>query len=490
MPPGQGIVAAERWPVPFALGVLALLVYGNALRNGFVLDDRGIILEHPLVRDPASAWRAFITPYWPAAIGGGQYRPLGILSFALDRAIAGPSAMWYHAVNVVWHGAATLLFWQWGRGFLAPAGALAAAAVFAVHPVHVEAVANVVGRLELMAAAFVFAALVAHQRGSRLAPLWYALALLSKEHAVVFLPLALLAPQARPASRAPRATRASLTAALRSPWSAYGAVTFVWLAVMLLVVRGHPPVRSAVYLDLSIGERLLTVVSVAPEYVRLLLLPLHLSADYEPGVLQPAHGVTGAVILGAVVLVACAWLAIRAWRTDRVAAFALLCVPIALAPVSNVFFVSGVALAERTLYLPSAGVALLGGWAVQRLGERRMAALVAVAVTVIGATGLRTWLRTPVWRDPRTFAITLLEDHPESYRGHWVAGRVLLAAGDLSAAQREFTLARRIYGRDDTLNREAARVDSAIHQRQQTASAPANGSASAPLLMSPRERER
>jgi hypothetical protein len=180
-----GIIAEGRWPVPLALAVLALLAYANALANGFVLDDRGIVLDNPLVREPGTAWRAFLTPYWPAAIGGGQYRPLGILSFVLDGAIAGPSAMWYHAVNVAWHAAATVLLWVWIRGFLAPAGALVAAALFAVHPVHVEAVANVVGRLELMAAAFIFAALVAHRRGSWFAPLLFACALLSKEHAVV-----------------------------------------------------------------------------------------------------------------------------------------------------------------------------------------------------------------------------------------------------------------------------------------------------------------
>lgn len=456
MPPRQNLLAAERWPVTFALGLLAVLVYGNALRNGFVLDDRGIVLDHPLVRDPASAWRAFVSPYWPSAIGGGQYRPLGIISFALDRAIAGPSAMWYHAVNVLWHAAATVLLWQWTRGFLAPAGALAAAALFAVHPVHVEAVANVVGRLELMAAAFVFAALIAHRNGSRLAPLWYALALLSKEHAVVFLGLALVAPRS-----APRARRL---------WVAYGAVTLAWLALMAFVVRGHPPVTSAVFLDRSTFERLLTVLSVVPEYLRLLAFPLHLSADYEPGVIQPASGVTAGVVLGTTLIAAYAWIAFRAWRGERVAAFALLSIPIALAPVSNVFFATGVALAERTLYLPSAGVCLLAGWMVQRAGERRMQAIVVVGITLLTAGATRTWLRTPVWHDARTFAITLLEDHPESYRGHWVAGRVLLAAGDIAGAHRELTLARRIYGRDDKLNREARSVDSLLQQRGQAVS--------------------
>lgn len=99
-----------------------------------------------------------------------------------------------------------------------------------------------------------------------------------------------------------------------------------------------------------------------------------------------------------------------------------------------------------------------------------MQAIVVVGITLLTAGATRTWLRTPVWHDARTFAITLLEDHPESYRGHWVAGRVLLAAGDIAGAHRELTLARRIYGRDDKLNREARSVDSLLQQRGQAVS--------------------
>ena len=50
----------------------ALLVFANALANGFVLDDRGVVLDNPLVRSPLGAWRAFGLPYWPDALGGGQ----------------------------------------------------------------------------------------------------------------------------------------------------------------------------------------------------------------------------------------------------------------------------------------------------------------------------------------------------------------------------------------------------------------------------------
>src|SRR5215203_1490368 len=101
----------------------AMLVYANALANGFVLDDGGVIVRNPLVTSPASAWKAFALPYWPEAIGGGQYRPLGILSFAFDWVVSGGDARWFHAVNVLWHALATLMVWLLAAELLAPVAA-------------------------------------------------------------------------------------------------------------------------------------------------------------------------------------------------------------------------------------------------------------------------------------------------------------------------------------------------------------------------------
>ena len=357
--------------------------------------------------------------------------------------------MWYHAVNVGWHLAATLLLWRFAARYLAPAGAWVAAAAFAVHPVHVEAVANVVGRLELMAAVFVLAGLIAHARRSWAAVPLFACACLSKEHAIVFLPLALashLVLDDKPAD----AIRA------RWPlWIAYLAVAGTWLGAMLFATRNDPPVISAVFAGLGTGERLLTVLSIVPEYLRLLLLPIHLSADYEPGVLTSVTRVNTSVLLGVAVLVVWVWAAVRAWRSHRVASYALIFVPIALAPVSNVFFPTGIALAERTLYLPSVGVCLIAGWLFENVRQRHREAAVALGVSLLALGAVRTWTRTAVWHDSKTYALRLLEDHPESYRAHWVAGRVLRAAGNLDAARREYAIALRINPRDAAMTREA-----------------------------------
>jgi len=445
------------------LAVVALasaLAYANALSNGFVLDDGGILLSNPLVLSPATAWRAFGLPYWPESLGWGQYRPLGIVSFALDWWISGGDARWLHAVNVVWHVAATVAVWLLAAELLAPVAALVAALVFAVHPVHVEAVANTVGRLEPMATLFVIAALLAHRRASRTAPFWFALGLLSKEGAIVFL--ALVAANDMLLERDWRAT----LRARRFQYVGYGVVVVAYAAVLFAVFNDRPlsnPARAIA--GATTSERLAMAVQVVPYYVRLLLAPAELSASYAPSVIrwQPWGSMSVLFGLGLALVAAVTIGVLLAQRRRRaVLAFAVLWIPIALAPVSNVFFVSGVVLAERTLYLASVGACLAAGAVAESFLLARARWVVAATCSVVLAFAVRTWTRTPVWRDDRAYVFALLTDHPESYEGHLVAGRVLKTANSLDEAERELTRARQLFKGDPMVYYEAA--DLAVRQ--------------------------
>jgi protein O-mannosyl-transferase len=443
-----------RFWSPIVVALVAIAAYATATANGFVLDDQGVVVDNPLVRHPADAWRAFLGPYWPAALGGGQYRPLGILAFATDWALSGGDARWFHLVNVLWHAAASLLVCVLAAELLAPAAALAAGLLFAVHPVHVEAVANTVGRLECMAAVFVLGALLAHRRARAFAPALFALALLSKEGAVVFVGLALANDLI---------LDEGIAALRRRRWlyAAYAAIVVAFVAAVLVVFRGAPIGTEARALaGATTGERLLTVASVIPHYARLLVAPFALSADYEPGVIPLATGLGGGAVLGLVLLAALIGFIAWAWRRAPVLAVAAIWIPIALAPVSNVFFTSGVILAERTLYLASVGAVLALGWMLERAAARdawRARALAGAAILAI-VFGARVWTRIPAWRDNRAYLMTLLTDHPESYRAHFMAGRVHRAAGRLDAADTELTIAYRIFPRDTALVRTLADV--------------------------------
>src|SRR5256884_7182612 len=149
------------------------------------MDDVAIIVTNPLVAEPAGVWRAFGAPYWPPDLGGHLYRPLIIAAFALDRMLDG--AVWFHAANLLWHGAAAVAVAVLARRWADTTGGLVAGVMFAVHPVHVEAVANVVGRAELMAAAFTLLSVYAaiERRSAAWSAACWVLGLLCKESAAV-----------------------------------------------------------------------------------------------------------------------------------------------------------------------------------------------------------------------------------------------------------------------------------------------------------------
>ena len=123
---------------------------------------------------------------------------------------------------------------------------------------------------------------------------------------------------------------------------------------------------------------------------------------------------------------------------------------------------SGVVLAERTLYLASVGICLAAGAGAERFLLQRPTWIAAAAVSIVLAFSVRTWTRTPVWHDDRSYVLSLLADHPESYEGHLVAGKVFKGAHALADADRELTLARRIFPRDSAIYHEAA--DLAVRQ--------------------------
>src|SRR5438093_1505067 len=136
-----------------AVMACALVPYVPALWNGFALDDLYIIVWNPLVHSVQGVWRAFAAPYWPPDLGGQMYRPLPLAAFAVDWSIARGHPGLFHAVNLLWHAGAAVVVAALARRWADnTSAALAAGLVFAVHPVHVEAVANIVGLGELMAA--------------------------------------------------------------------------------------------------------------------------------------------------------------------------------------------------------------------------------------------------------------------------------------------------------------------------------------------------
>jgi hypothetical protein len=447
----------------------ALAVYANSLGNGFAFDDEWVIEGNPVVTEGRLA-EVLETPYWPQAPEGtGNYRPLTIASFALEWAAWDGDPFGYHAVSVAAHVGVSLLVFTLLLHLVGTAGALAGGLVFAVHPVHVEAVANVVGRAELYAAAAVLGAVLLHlrgagwtgwRRGGRLAgiALLYAAGLASKEMAVTLPGLLLLLDVT-----VRRDGEGDLVRRLRASLPVYlvlGATLAGYLVVRLSVLGVWTGEAAQAGLrSLGTGGRLLAALAVWPHYLRLLVAPAELSMDYQPGVLVPSTGVDAAVVAGALILLAVVAGAVALARGRPVLALALGWFFVAVLPVSNLVVRADVMLAERTLYLPSVGLAIGVAGLVPILraaGEPRALRLGgAVGLAVLLALAGRTVTRNPTWTDTPTAIRTLAMEHPESYRALRVWGRLKEQQGDLAAATRAWEEAAALVPDDYTVNVEA-----------------------------------
>ncbi len=439
---------------------VGVVVFSGSLANGFAYDDARIVVADAGVHTLHGLETRLSKPYWPSASGAriGNWRPLTTALFAVEWVASGGSPLVFHLVDVMLHGIASALVVLLLAELMEAEAAALAGILFAVHPVHVEAVANVVGTAEPLSALFLLGAALVHLRarngyglGRALAvTLLYALAVLAKEGAVVFPLLLLLLDASRTDMDARGVGRyvrekgplyallaAVLGLFLIARWSVLGST-----------LSAPAPPGAEVLRDIP---RIWTVAQVWPQYVRLLLFPRDLASDYTPGLIPIAFGWTAAGVLGvclALTLLAGAWLAWRAGRplapgagSVRVVGLSVLWAGAALLPVANVFFLSNVLLAERTLYVASVGAAAAGGWVLAGLCRQRPRAGMLAAAVVALLLAARSATRVPVWRSTETVTSTLLAEHPRAGRA-WLDLAVRLAdRGKTQASIRAFGVA-------------------------------------------------
>jgi hypothetical protein len=421
----------------------ALALYAAGLANGFAYDDVVIIAGDPRIHSLTGIGELLTSGYWRDE-SLALYRPLTSLSFALDWSIAPDTAAWFHLVNGTLHALATALVTILLARFFAPFAALAGGLLFAVHPVHVEAVANVVGRAELLAACGFLAAVLVWTHGTaedrppalrRIgAPVLFAFAVFSKESAITLPAVLLLIDGAR----------GELRTGDRSSYARRNAVPF---AILAIVALGYLAARAAVVggvggpdrLDPSLevlggtGERVLTALQAWPVYAQLLFVPVTLLADYGPRVLGPATTLDAGVAFGGLLLATTVLGGLFALRASRgTAAVAWLWFPITILPVSNLLFPIGVLVAERTLYLPSVAICFLAAAVAATLAgraQRPRSLALAVGAVVLAVFAVRSAVRIPEWDSTDRIMAALARDRPDAFRGQWHRARIARAQG-------------------------------------------------------------
>jgi tetratricopeptide (TPR) repeat protein len=409
------------------LAIAVLLAYFNALGGVFQFDDYNVIVNNPAVHS---------LPAWLDSMPG--IRPLLKLSYALDWTIHG-APFGFHLFNVFVHAVNSVLVYKLLRALCPPRieggwAPLAAALLFALHPVHTEAVTYVSGRSVSLMALFYLCSVLAWLRAERdgALPAWRALsaglfgaALLVKESAVT-LPLALLLIDA---VRAPQ--RLVLRHALwRQRW--HGGV----LAIALIAVSASPTYRHL--LDVSLGargifENVLTQVNAIGYLAGQLVLPWRMNIDPDLPVLSR---VTLPILLQSASMAIIALAGLRNVGRHPRLSFAVLWFFLHLLPTNSLLPRLDVA-NDRQLYLASAGVFFAVGIGVENLMHQanRRRFVGAVAVLVLLGLGIATVQRNQVYGSQVAFWEAALEKSPGKPRVANNLGYAYQQAGRLAEAK-------------------------------------------------------
>jgi tetratricopeptide (TPR) repeat protein len=451
------------WLAAGALVLLAITVaHGNALHAGLLFDSVPIILEDPRIQrwESARLVDILLADYW-FGLQSNLYRPLTTLSYALNYSVLGNGGdpVGYLVVNLLLHATNALLVIALAlRLTRSRAAALLAGLMFAVHPLTTEAVTNVVGRADLLAATGVLAGLLLHLRiaradrfriGPSLGLLAAStLAVTSKESGIVLVGVLLLHDlvfalphpiswQRLGAFLRPRLFRSYL-------WCLAPVACFFVLRSIVFAGGASPPsIADNPLLRLDAVPATLTAAGILLRYLGLLVWPARLSADYSydsiplfDGALQRASD--WLAVIGGVLLIATVAVAILARRLWPVVSFFMLFFFVTVAPVSNCFFRIGTIMAERLVYLPDVGPIVLLSMGLVRIAtlaaartRRPVPAIAALALLLLGALAYRTASRNRDWQSGEALFSSAVQVSPRSFKAHKsLAGALYLSAGN------------------------------------------------------------
>jgi protein O-mannosyl-transferase len=410
---------------------LTLLAFSNSFQSGFILDNKGLLLD-PRLRSATPENIALVlkhTYWWPTG-EAGLYRPFTTLSYLFNYAILGDGDQpaGYHSINLILHLGNVLLAYIlalrlirsfWPSAFVA--------ALWAVHPASTESVTNIVGRADLLAAMAVLSGFWMYLKSTEAKAwtrvVWLAglavvttLGVFSKESAVAILPLIILYELVWWKDRRPH--RALL----------FGSIaTILPIAAMLyqraVVLAASPPAEFPFTDNPIVGAgwwtARLTAIQVMARYLWLTIWPVKLSVDYSYRQIPLAQGAIEDWLTGLAVLAVAIGIALL-YRWNR-ACFFLACFAfVNFVPASNLMFPIGTIMADRLIYLPSLGLLpciVIAIYTIARNPKTAALAPIALSLITVGFA-IRTWIRNRDWRTDLSIATADVRTSPNSFKLH------------------------------------------------------------------------
>lgn len=396
---------------------IGFVAYSNSLKGQFIWDDKILIQENAYLKDLRHIPK-FFTGH--IAEGHGEpvenkcnsYRPLQMMTYALNYAFGKFDLRTYHLTNIVFHIlAALVLFWLvqllCGNTLLS----LISSALFVSHPIHTEAVTYISGRADPMAALFMLLMAIFYIKFSRtnkqsfyvFSIIFYIMAILSKE-------IALLALLIIVAYDYIYQEKSKLLLRRYAPFLAIGGI----YAILRTTVLWFPTI-NIVAAQTTVLQRLSLVFDSLARYFKLLILPRGLHMEYElivPSIMEPR------VVLGMIIALLLVFVALKTKQHQKLVAFSIAWFFINYIPVSNIFPLNAT-FSEHWIYAPSMGLFILAAWAAIKVGEKQKVLKWAVCAGILSLVALSSTLtikQNLYWQEPEAFFRRTLQCNPEASR--------------------------------------------------------------------------
>ncbi len=427
-----------------AISAVTLVAYLPSLRNGFIWDDDHYVTQNAELHDVHGLASIWLEPGAKSHLYD-QYYPLVLTTFWIEHHLFGNDAFGYHLVNVLLHALVAILLWRVLRRLAVP-GALFAALLFALHPVHVETVDWISETKNLQSSAFYLASALAlisfmgldasrqdtagDRRAYSFAFVFFVCALLSKT-VTCTLPAALLLVVGWKRGRITARDVLSLL-----PFFVVGialGLTTAWLERVKVNAVGPE-------WDFSFIERVLIASRAICFYAAKLFWPHDLTFVYERWRIDASDLGAWARLVG----VALAILAVFVLRRSigRGALVALLFFAGTLFPALGFFNVYPMRfsfVADHFQYLASIGLIVLFAATTTRFlfarGER---AFLVGATLLLGTLGALTWRQTSIYADPETLWRDTISKNPSAWMAHNNLGILLAQQGKTQEAITQF----------------------------------------------------
>ncbi|XP_011861843.1 PREDICTED: transmembrane and TPR repeat-containing protein 4 isoform X2 [Vollenhovia emeryi] len=469
--------------------VILSLCFVNSYDGDFVFDDTEAIVNNNDVRDNTPFWDIFQNDFWGTKLSHRQshksYRPFTILSFRLQFWLRqGLVSQDFHVVNVILHSTICLLTLFVYNLFLGPEGhssAFYAAALFAVHPIHTEAVSGIVGRAELLCSLFTWLSILLYScmiHARNLLHVWVAMfsfavcittAMLCKETGITAIGICaiydiVIVNKIYPIdiirSLSFKHANKSLNNLIDHKNVLLRLVMLVLIAIILLLLRfsvmgfSTPKFQSVDNPASFMNNTLLRILNFNYIYclnMWLLVCPVWLCFDWSMGCVTLITGYDYRTFI-----IVIFWLAFGALimytvvshkdNTLRYIIMGLTMLICPFLPASNIFFNVGFVLAERVLYIPSAGYCLLVIIGLQKLSARFFfpkTSLLAYVMLIV-LLFVRSWIRSGQWRNERLLFHSALDVCPLNAKVHYNIAKNAADAGNVDLAKLEYQEALRL----------------------------------------------